>query len=287
MTTRKVIQYWRRSLLDAELSAIELTSDNHLRLDPTTLRAGQLSPEQVARLINVGNYEDPEPMAVAPIVALRRFRRGRSQTVICPVWISASLDLDGNLIASTPSDPPWIPRELLEPTRSDLVLGSIDDYENYWTKNQSGLPEGDSVSAEDWQSLLDAASAMLHAVAGEDWPLRLNDADFVIEDEAAILPLEQIGGVSTNIVRVYDKLIATNTYPPLLDTYLQLQPPPAASLLAQADWCRPAQAHLGSFNNQFPLSPSQREALYHFLNLPTHTTLAISGPPGTGTLSDN
>ncbi|MCB0013592.1 MAG: hypothetical protein KDE34_16880, partial [Anaerolineales bacterium] len=130
MTTRKVIQYWRRSLLDAELSAIELTSDNHLRLDPTTLRAGQLSPEQVARLINVGNYEDPEPMAVAPIVALRRFRRGRSQTVICPVWISASLDLDGNLIASTPSDPPWIPRELLEPTRSDLVLGSIDDYEN-------------------------------------------------------------------------------------------------------------------------------------------------------------
>jgi KaiC/GvpD/RAD55 family RecA-like ATPase len=70
--------------------------------------------------------------------------------------------------------------------------------------------------------------------------------------------------------------------PPLLSGYANLGDSQPTAPLSPAQWMRPAQRHLGSVNNKFPLSPSQRESFYNFLALPQHSVLAVSGPPGTG-----
>ena len=40
--------------------------------------------------------------------------------------------------------------------------------------------------------------------------------------------------------------------------------------------------HAGQMNGQYPLSPSQREAINHFNEMEEGDILAVGGPPGTG-----
>ncbi|WP_242974090.1 AAA family ATPase [Anaerocolumna aminovalerica] len=42
------------------------------------------------------------------------------------------------------------------------------------------------------------------------------------------------------------------------------------------------QVHCGQMNGEYPLSPSQREAVNHFNTINSGEILAVNGPPGTG-----
>lgn len=286
MDVDSIIGYWRESLLDAEFSALQLTPDNHILLSADVLRGGALSKATTDKLfarVKRGSQDErvtAMPVVVAPhiVVKERSGSYGRRQ-VICPLLIPALLNEDGFLEADRLNSKPWIPRLLLEPTGNNLVLGELDALVQYLDGDLLSLPEDPRQS---WLSIYRYARVMLETVAGSDWQKNLEASDYWIEEKGALLPLETMRGMSATIVKVYDELRETKSYPTLLNEYVRLQPAAPREPIPEQAWHSPSKRHLGSFNNKFPLSASQRQALNHYLALPSHTVLAISGPPGTG-----
>jgi hypothetical protein len=130
--------------------------------------------------------------------------------------------------------------------------------------------------------LLDFGWRLLQGVTNDAWKELLSAAGYSISNQAAIFDVDKSWGISRNILRVYEHILDEDNIPPLCRELLQSRPPEAQQALPINKWLEPAKLHLGSFNNRFPLSPTQREALYHFLIAPEDSVLAVSGPPGTG-----
>ncbi len=284
----RVLNYWHKSLVDADLSSLRLTSDNHERLPMNSLQRGKVSGKITEAIFSkldtrtTGSKDEIETeilVVVAPIIATKGGRRGQRQQTTCPLLIPAVLHRNGLLEAAKTENLPWIPRYLLEPSNSDLILGKIDDFHDYLADYTLNIEENSSNS---WQELFTYAWAMFEAVAGQEWRETFADARFRISDRAAIVPISSMRGLSNNILKVYEALQDGAKFPPLLAAYCRLHPNKPQNPIEPTDWSRPSKRHLGSINDSFPLSPSQREALYHFLMSPEKSVLAISGPPGTG-----
>ena len=286
-TPKQLIAYWRDSLADAELAALELVEGNHVQVTPAALEQGQLDAQTTAALFAQSKQSAPRgdatttiPVVVVPIVASSQSgRRGRPQR-LCPLLIPAALDSHGRLQAQVGSQKPWIPRVLLEPTSSDLVLGSVDALDDFYLHNLRVFSAEEA--AENWPETYALAWQMLRHVTDQQGQLRVEEAGYRISAKAAVVSTENLWGMSGNILRVYDHLLSRNEMPPCLANYLAQEPPPPGPPLTPTDWSTPAGQHFGSFNNQFPLSPTQRQAIHHFFSLEKHSILAVSGPPGTG-----
>ena len=123
---------------------------------------------------------------------------------------------------------------------------------------------------------------MLNFVTDDAWRERLEKAGYVVTNRAAIINDRQLTGVSGNILRVYEYLLEGDYRPPIYQSLLRPVPEDARPTVPITEWLQPAKSHLGSFNKAFSLSPTQREALYHFFLSPDNSVLAVSGPPGTG-----
>ncbi len=288
-STKQIIAYWRDSLKDAELTSLKLTEGNHVRVSFDAIEQGQLSQQATAALFSsndqkhhpVSGGEDDissMPVVVVPIVASKG---GRSRNaVLCPLFIPAELSEDGRLRPENGVQRPWIPRPLLEPTSSDLVLGSVDALDDFWKSNLVITPDEDS--PELWSEALDLGWRALRHVTNEHGQTILKEAGYKLDNQAAIINTSNMWGMSANILGVYYYLLEKKKSPPLLQELVRLSPKPPQPPLPINKWLAPAKLHLGSFNNQFPLSPSQRESLYHLFALPKNSILAVSGPPGTG-----
>jgi hypothetical protein len=292
-----VISYWQTSLIDGDLAAIALTPDNHVRVPQDDIEAGRVLPETAAKLFKMADVpidastrprdvspsrrpntpEQTIPVLVAPLMVAGS-RLGTS--FVCPLWIPGRVTSSGYLRISEDQQLPWIARQHLELTNSDLVVGTIDDLDRYLTRHAGPYHSDDKEAA--WRGQYTYALDMLAAVAGKEWRRLFTAARYTVNDRAAILPLERIRGVSFNIERVYESMLHSRVCPPLLHAYMQLMPDDPEPALARRQWSAPARRHVGSFQQKFPLSPSQREALYHFLLAPPGSILAVDGPPGTG-----
>lgn len=298
MTIAKLLTYWQDTLHDADLAALKLTQDNHARVSFDDVRAGQINlnstralfklsgengksaPDSIDEKLVEVDESKPLSVIVAPITAIKQKQgRDRRSGSTCLLLIPASLDPHGRLLPDAQAPIPWIPRTVLEPTMSPLVLGEVDALDRFLEKNALEYSENDDSV---WPPVYNYAWKLFKAVAGNRWKETVNEAGFSLENQAAIVPVESLRGVSGNILKVYEALLGARQYPPLLRTLADLSPAAPEPTLAHAQWRSPSKKHLGSFSSAFSLSVSQREALTNFLTLSTDTILAISGPPGTG-----
>lgn len=293
-----LIGYWRDSVADADLLTIDPRMEGLFRVAPAILQQGQLDPSLTKKLFEAqraanergtgsetpGSSDRTLRLILAPIVARRRYTRGRRDygpSEIYPLLIPAQLAEDGTLapLFDNKPSPPWIPRTLLEPTTSHLILGDVQALDDFLTGKQLQI---DSGASGKWPILWKYGREMLEAVAGRQWQQLLSQSGYQVVDESLVIDDDQLRGMGQNILRVYEWMLANKTVPPLLAAYLNTYPQRPQAALLPEQWLEPARRHLGSFQKDFPLSPSQREALYHFLQLPQQTVLAVSGPPGTG-----
>lgn len=82
------------------------------------------------------------------------------------------------------------------------------------------------------------------------------------------------------ILNLYGELLDNPVPKPLYEKFLSGEP---RLLQRVSNECpRKMKEHAGQMNGEYPLSPSQREALNHFLEMKDGEILAVSGPPGTG-----
>lgn len=294
ITLDAIISYWQTSLIDAELALLELSPGNHIRYPRHALSSGQLPRTEVLKLYELADVEYPQPttssetgepvepdepkvpLLIAPLVAATS---RRAQRFVCPLWVPVLLHPNGRLLVSSDIPQPWISRQYLEPTNSEFVLGSVEALDDYLKGYHRPVNHDNQVT---WTEQYGHAQSMFEGVAGHEWPELFAKSNYLLSDRAAIVPAGVVRGATVNIERVYETMLHTSTYPPLLATYAGLTPDPAQPALSRRQWQAPAKNHAGSMQSQFPLSPSQREALYHFLEAPPASVLAVDGPPGTG-----
>ena len=299
MLLRNLIAYWHNSLCDTELMGIEMDGYASIKIPTTMIEQGQLDRRTTKALFRQQaktntNSEDKDDkdavhetnVVIAPVIFTKAYRHGyassgRTPQTIWPLLIPAVLYQDGRLAPDKEGLLPWIPRTLLEPTSAKLVLGELQAFDDFLTKNSFSSSEGLS---EAWRQLWDYSWQMLRAVTNEEESEIIKEAGYEpLNGHSVVINADIVRGYAGNILKVYDHLLALDTWPPLLHSYANSNVEQAAAPpLPPQKWKQSACRHLGSVNDQFPLSLSQREAFYNFLALPQHTVLAVNGPPGTG-----
>ncbi|NJM54230.1 MAG: AAA family ATPase [Blastocatellia bacterium] len=225
---------------------------------------------------------------VCPVIAspTREYtQKIKHETFLTPIWMTAKLLLTGEL---TPSEEPyiWIPRELLEPNEKDNeIIGDVDEVDRFLEQNPYPLNLEDAMLPLRWSDVWNYANKMLLGVTGfsiEDFSIEgytKNNSTFILPEENA-----ESDKIRLNIIKLYDYLREKKSLPQLLLRFASLQDNALKPLLTGTQNVEKSSFHYGQMRGDISLSPSQREALHHFLTLEEEggEILAINGPPGTG-----
>jgi hypothetical protein len=292
--TIKIVRYWHKSLAQANLvgnGKIELLDEEII--EQNSVSRGKISQSIASRLFEIARLEKALfsnsftsyiPVIIAPVVAQRRYQYGRQgsrddKNAIAPLWIPALLEENGKLWPALDNPYPWICRDLLEPTNSDVVIGTLENLDGHFDRE---LVNKDDRGEITWMQVLEYGKELLAAVSEHQWQAILEAANYQCLPRG-IIKMERVSkGVSSHILKVYDHLLASPISLPLLSAYTSLDPSVTQKAFSQEQSIEYSQNHLGHVSSQYPLSPSQREAISHIFEVKTGEILAINGPPGTG-----
>jgi hypothetical protein len=164
--------------------------------------------------------------------------------------------------------------------------------ENAWTVRTlgsagNGMPGVSLLGLKTrWLDVWHYSNTMLQAVAQQTLDhFALEGYDTA--QEAYIVPDVDVRSSAPAVIRLYDAILRrledkTAAPPRLLPRLTNWQDAPLSPLLDVQQSMAKSAEHLGQMRQDYALSPSQREAVHHFLTLEAGEILAINGPPGTG-----
>jgi hypothetical protein len=303
-----VIAYWRACLADtARLNIDPKRLERALPVSREAVKVGRIPTTVASEVVKAFRRERASPqektpldilhdedtlarVLICPIVARPRTHHavhtaGRD-TALTPVWIPAYLSQDGAL---SPADNqlPWIPRHLLEPVFQAVeTIGDMESLDTFLTRHPGPQNEETPDQPPRWIDVWQYSTNMLQAVAQQTLDhFALEGYDTA--QEAHIVPDVDVRSSTYAVIRLYDAILRrledkTAAPPRLLPRLTTWHAAPLSPLLdAQQSMAKSAD-HLGQMRQDYPLSPSQREAVHHFLTLADGEILAINGPPGTG-----
>ena len=293
MTSSKcVVQYWRDCLIDGSRSNPD---DDALRsgVRPSweALSEGKLSTQETEAVFNEWKKhrskkerESPDPdfidVIVCPYLATIKFFHGEPDQnrppLLVPLILVGKLGIKSGRLDPSVDPLPWIPRKLLEPSDSDVTLGTVEDVDKFLTAN-----DWESKNTN-WKDAFEFAIQMLETVSGQ------NRDDFKMEgyeiQAGSIIPIKSLIAATQHLLRLYDHILNSKQSEPLplLDKYAALEDAPSREFLRAEEKAALQEKHVAQMGNQHALAEDQRDALLHALQLKDGEILAINGPPGTG-----
>jgi hypothetical protein len=238
-----------------------------------------------------GDVRKPIPLLLIPALlvpeSVHGIKRGgaESEGSLIPLCIPCMLTPEGTLLADT-ERLPWIPRQLLEPSHKDVTIGTLADFDQYLTQLTSEpetLSDTMKVAEDLFVQVTGCRLALLSNDAGDEAPaLPLPDMeDYGLIDGWFGIPYEP-SIIARHIIRLYDLLAEVKTANPLLESLAHMPDRRAQPPLPLAQSAPRLKKIVGHINRQYPLSPSQHEAMVELLGLKDGEILAVNGPPGTG-----
>ena len=307
---RQWLEYWRRSLKDAEKTDIDIESfqekkrDNgrtrYLRdfvlIDDFSPASESIPPNSLGRCQEIlkGLNASETDVFISPIL----IKKARKQySAFSPFWYMAHIYEDGHL--SIPEETmPIVPRKYLSPTidnasEENLILGELDTAEIAIANNHGGQFEkyGDYIGyicdvfkAITGKEFVEYATNCME----ERYPDDIGSFEaysHTITRATAIIVFPPDEKKNKNagkfILELYNYLCAQSSYSPLLSKMINGEAK-TSPFLPEEDWVRLNAWHLGQMKNDYPLSYSQRRSLYTILNQWDKPVHVINGPPGTG-----
>lgn len=289
---RALLEYWEKSFLDGfrmglptdkviGADSIQISRQDYLSGKPMA-RAYQKIVEKYSAIADAHPKDNQLlPILIFPCVYIPKATHQQRSTrpSITAICFPANLAVNTRILSPRPTDLPFVPRRHLRPMESGFTtIGDVETIDKFFTDN--------SYSPTSWS---DAVAFVQNLVATimitENETVSIEGTEYMREDFVYIVvpkPGELSNGPS--IQKLYAELLASNKTLPLLSLYAQLSTPqqskkPLIDIKGHVE-CMPK--HLGQMNCQFGLSPSQREAIHHYLSCGDGTITAINGPPGTG-----
>lgn len=192
---------------------------------------------------------------------------------IAPLWIPALLDVSG-ILKPHPTYLPWICRDYLEPSETDVLpLGMIERVDQYLSAR--------SINRECWKDYFDFALNLFKEVTGL-LPLEWTHDQYQLSDESYLFSNDLVTGTSKSIQDLYNYIMEDQPQSPLLRSFASMENTPPLSSLLDTESEMLSVNHYGQMSNQFSLSNSQRYAMHHTTLLGDGDLIAVNGPPGTG-----
>lgn len=198
----------------------------------------------------------------------------KGHSLLC---VPCLLDRQGGLLPD-PDRPPWIPRDLLEPSLKKVTIGNLDDCDLFLSK----IP-GKPTSLNDTFQM---AARLFREVTGAGLP---NLAEHMEED--SVPPPFELEGyevvsawhglpydppiIARNLIKLYDQLIDKNPVVPLLDRLRDTNDRPTLNPIPLAESKVHYATSVGHIDQEHSLSPSQREAMTELVKLQEGGILAV------------
>jgi hypothetical protein len=289
-----ITKYFRNAVIAQNNPTIDYRSNPFEIISAEEIESGLASQRIVEMLFKKGkDAEDPDQKnkSINIIIALKTITTNITNTASSDVdpdemtsvlFLPALLSRKGILSVAGGDDGklPWIPREYLSPMMEpELSIGSEKDYDQYL---ESTIAEKNQIDS--WEKYLDYAKQMYEAVSKSKF-----DEDEITIHENRIetdgryyIFADKTVHATFHIQKLYDHLLKdAETDKPLYSKLTDGLTEASVPLFSNADTVM-MKRHSGQMNGEYPLSPSQREALHHFDVLGDGEILAVNGPPGTG-----
>lgn len=195
---------------------------------------------------------------------------------VFPYWIPAKLSPTGELsVASEENRLPWFMRSVLEPIGTDTsyfpILSSVNHVDS--------VLDSFRYNTDSWAEYWKSAEDFFEKATGSKYKTFSIEGYNTI-NQICIIKAKNVVAAQ-NILRVYDDLKIAPSIPSLLSNLLNFSKSNRKNIPNSKDLFL-SKGHYGQYNNQFPLSSSQRESLLIFEQESNGDILAVNGPPGTG-----
>lgn len=172
---------------------------------------------------------------------------------------------------------PWIPREFLQPMLEEqLALGTCADYDKFLEQSTAKRNLLDS-----WGDYFDYAKELYEEVTKSKFSEEILPNQKIKTDGKFYIFKDPIVNATYHIINLYNNLLSTPILP-LLYSKLTNGLPEPNRIIANILDPKKMTYHAGQMGGEYPLSPSQREAINCFEEIENGEVLAVNGPPGTG-----
>ncbi|MDR0853783.1 MAG: hypothetical protein LBN34_05385 [Clostridiales Family XIII bacterium] len=294
-----VTKYFRNAVVAQNNPTIDYRFNPFEIISMEEIENGNVSQRVAKVLFKKKDEEEEEKISaqkskrqsIPIIIALKTIRLDITNAVISAfdpeemtsiLFLPALLSRQGILSMTGGDDGrlPWIPREYLTPMiEPELSIGSEEDYDRYL---ESTIAEKNQIDS--WKKYLDYTRQMYEVVTKSKFDedeisihgnrIGTDGRYYIFKDETVL--------ATVHIQKLYDHLLAnTDTEKPLYSKLTDGITEASVPMIANDDTDM-MKRHGGQMNGEYPLSPSQREALHHFNVLGNGEILAVNGPPGTG-----
>lgn len=268
--SKELLQYWKHNILESAFTDID---DDRIKpfgwISQKELQAGQVEDRSLLRNIRGDSKE--------VFVCQNVYSHPKRSEFVILLIIPATLTYNGQLHAR--DEPPFIPRKYLRPSkRSPFTISEMERVTAYWQKH----PYQKDMA---WSSIVSTSQHFFEEVLDPICSRHL----LGFEEKKQILLLDgskvSDGSPLRNIEKFYSNMLFKKQYQrslqPLAQHFLSLEENPIAERTHPCPH-KFTLRHLGQMETSYPLTPSQRNALHHFLALEKGELLSIEGPPGSG-----
>lgn len=289
INTRGFIEYFRNTICDSERKIVDSSNfyeKNKISIDD--IIAGEVNSKVFDYLYLKKNKKMDEEVLtdnkleiyLCPIVLSIEAVHGEDRSSlpenIVPIMIPAILDKNGRLIINSEKFP-WIPREYLEPSLSEITIGELSLLDEYLSKyKQPTLTEG-------WSEYWNYCNQLFIAVTS--YNINEYSLEYYVKTDGSYAVLDdEIKGTRVHISKLYDFLLTENNvdYNKLTTNFCSLKKEPKEIIVDGHSFIEDSITHMAQVGSEFPLSKSQRESIHYFEKINEGEILAVNGPPGTG-----
>ena len=271
---QKFAHYFRNSL--AAKLTIDFKKKAFLITDLASIELGKISTAGIEKWVKKA---EEDIIIVAKTIKTNVENQTRKASNIDDMtglfYIPAIIDKKGNLKAPENSKLPWIPRAFLSPLVDDeLAIGAVDTIDEYISNNFQLLKQ-----QQDWHTYYKFAQEMFKTVCKADLA-EVHIQHYTFEPNVYIIK-DDTGKFNQHIIALYDDLLEQDTEPfKLYQSFIKKEFEKDVPLIENN--VSMMKKHVGQMNNEYSLSPSQRESINHFNVMNEGEILAVNGPPGTG-----
>ncbi len=282
MTQRDTIQnylkYWRASLADASiLSPTDSDIEQSFQVGDSDLERGIIpcAPD-IWKQVDAGNKKsgdvnDLTQVCIVTRLAVTKFEHGHCLgSVQRKTWpliiVYAMVDRTGKIIISDGCGLPYVPRDFVAPTSSEVSVVEMEDLDTFYANQVEAV--------DDWNASLDIIKKLTAIIADE-----FDGQGLVIRPGGCVIPIDKKPIPADAVIKLYDTLISKgfsdktalpalfanggkSSVPGIYDFHLN-------------------KMHVGQMGGEYGLSDTQRQSLLAFLE-GNGDILGINGAPGTG-----
>lgn len=294
----KWLNYWKHSLADGGRLAVEFKKRPFIEVDHPELRKGYLPIDKVKLLfekeeikknkdLGIVKRDNPDrkplpelEILISPIVLNPRpeyMQFLKAKDPIYPYWLSAKLLPDGKLQVPNENWLPTIARNVLsvaEYASGDFVFSTVELVDKVTTLVQEGY--------DDWSEYLEYHKKAFQFLTNQKLDEYEVD-EYETLDRCLAFVADEKRQPSVHVTSLYEYLSnADIKHPELLKKIISGSKESNKLPLAQEDYIGVNHLHVGQMSDKFPLSFTQRQALFTILNDSNEKVFAVNGPPGTG-----